>query len=539
MTEKQDNVSPELRTIEKEVDDYYMSNPLLNLSFSEAAWYLLAYYDDLNLIELKKSKNNYDISILTDSLIVFLKYPLYWLWKNCKSGGTPSTTYNDDYYKACHELSLLAEEYEAFVSAFTYSSKGIVELELSENRIRPKNRWDSRFDAYDRFTSTLSKENKLENIPLEFNSLDQITSSVKVSGDNFNYKIGKRSIEAAIKYLSNHFDQAFRLPNSWEFSRYSLMEFRQIAKVLTALSFIHIVARNTAAQRGCIGMGYSNSLLLYSKSGLEWAIMKYANVTQKTALYFIDDMTYGNRGIKMPDPAIQPLIKLNQDCYAIAPFIFMGSSMERNLTILLNKIPEEHSQYSKLVHEKEIRMREMLKKEFSSPDIRFFDGSLPDQTLPDIDLAVINDKEKIVMLFELKWFIEPSEQREVIEKTEEINKGVSQLTKILDFQKKSPDVIYEILKVDKTYEFAYAVMSENNIGLGQFLDPKISTINMWHFLKKYKSTGGFSGLLKWLANKEYLPIEGKHYQCVEIRGKVGQWEMEWWGIKILIDYEYL
>ena len=75
MNSKQDKVSPELRKIEEEVDNYYKTNPLLELPFGVAVWYLLAYYDDLNLIELMKTKNDYDISILADSLVVFLRNP--------------------------------------------------------------------------------------------------------------------------------------------------------------------------------------------------------------------------------------------------------------------------------------------------------------------------------------------------------------------------------------------------------------------------------------------------------------------------------
>ena len=67
----------------------------------------------------------------------------------------------------------------------------------------------------------------------------------------------------------------------------------------------------------------------------------------------LDDLTYGNRGIKHPDPALQPLIKLNSDFYAIVPSIWMCSAAERNLTALLNKLPSEKEIYRKLVSEKE------------------------------------------------------------------------------------------------------------------------------------------------------------------------------------------
>ena len=37
-----DNISPELRKVEKEIDNYYKTNKLLILPFATAAWSLLA-----------------------------------------------------------------------------------------------------------------------------------------------------------------------------------------------------------------------------------------------------------------------------------------------------------------------------------------------------------------------------------------------------------------------------------------------------------------------------------------------------------------
>jgi hypothetical protein len=464
---------------------------------------------------------------------------LYWLWKNCTPDGNPPLTYNEYYYNACYELSVLAEEYEAFISAFTYASHGYKELELIGNRIQPKGGWDTRYDAYDRLVNVMSINEKQERTTVNTQIFDQITNSVRVSGEMFSYKFGRRAITEVIKYLSSHFTSSFSLPDNWKFNRYSLNDFRKIAKVLTALCFIHVIARNTATQNGCVGLGYANSILVYTKEKLEWDIIRYAGVPQNVAAAFIDDMTYGNRGIKVPDPATQPLVKLNENSYALTPFLFLGSSMERNLSVLLNKIPEERSQYLKLVDEKEDYMRKYIKEKLNSPSIRFFNGFLSNKSLPDIDLAVISDSEKIVMLFELKWFIEPSEQRETIEKSMEIKIGIMQLIKLANVKNSNPEILYETLNVDDAYEFVFTVVSENVIGIGEIQNSAVPVINMNHLLKKYKSLGILARLSKWLTTHEYLPIENKHFKPVEIISKIGNWEVKWWGFQPLIDNEYL
>lgn len=538
MTKNKDNISPEIREIENEVDNFYKSNPLLNLPFGVAAWYLLAYYDDLNLIELMKTKNDYDISIMADSLVVFLRYPLYWLWENCVPNGEPPLKYDEHYYNACDEISKLAEEYEAFVSAFTYASQGLEELELVGNQIRPKNTWDSKYEAYDRLINSSSMHYEVKEDTTTI-SINQVISSVKVSNEKFTYKFGKRAVQEAINYLSAHFNKSFKLPNDWSFNQYTLGDFRKIAKTLTAICFIHRIARYTAAQNGCIGLGYSNSILIYTREKLEWIIVRYAGVTPKVASAFINDMTYGDRAINIPDPAIQPLIKLNENAIAIAPFLLLSSSMERNFTILLNKIPEERSRYSKLVDEKENHMRENIKKEIKSPKVRFFNGNLPDKSLPDIDLAIIDDTEKVAMIFELKWCIEPSEQRETIEKSMEISKGISQLLKLVEVKNVSPNILYKVLNIDNSYRVVFTVISENIIGLASIQIPEIPVINMNHLIKKYKQSKSLSEVSNWLIAREYLPIENKHFISVEILAKVGNWEVKWWGHRPIINTEYM
>ena len=121
-----------------------------------------------------------------------------------------------------HEMSILAEKYEAFISAFTYASHGFIELELNGNKVQAKSKWDLRYEAYDRLVNIMSVHEERKTNILSFNLLEQINNSVTVSGEQFSYKFGKRIIEEAIKYLSDHFTRSFRLPSNWMFNRYSL-----------------------------------------------------------------------------------------------------------------------------------------------------------------------------------------------------------------------------------------------------------------------------------------------------------------------------
>ena len=71
-----DNVSDELREVEKEVDHYYKSNPLLKLPFATAAWSLLAYAEDYMLNEQSGGISSIqDIHALGSDFITELEHP--------------------------------------------------------------------------------------------------------------------------------------------------------------------------------------------------------------------------------------------------------------------------------------------------------------------------------------------------------------------------------------------------------------------------------------------------------------------------------
>ncbi|WP_232484133.1 hypothetical protein, partial [Dickeya dianthicola] len=63
--------------------------------------------------------------------------------------------------------------------------------------------------------------------------------------------------------------------------------------------------------------------------------------------------------------ATQPLFDCEDGNYAISPFLFINSDIERNTCVLLNQIEEDKIIYSSLVDEKEKVLYKDIKKELS------------------------------------------------------------------------------------------------------------------------------------------------------------------------------
>ncbi|MEK7395469.1 MAG: hypothetical protein AAB116_00895, partial [Candidatus Poribacteria bacterium] len=332
-TRNNDRLTPELRAIESEVDHYYMNNPLIKLPFASSAWYLLAFCEDSIAIPIMKGEqlSFQRQAAIADNLVYELNYPLRWLYCSCSPGG--KVPFNADNYKAAWNLKKaawnlleLAGEYKLFVNAFTYANHDWIKLLPCNTTIQPTDNLYSglEYEAYNRLIRRLISPYKSS---IDVNSFpkDEILNTLRVENNRFTYKLNPRIVSDAIQALKPEFDQKFSLPENWKFSRYTLGEFRKVFEVIDAIANIRFYSRLMAVSLGCVGLGYIDSIYVPTHNELLRRIVRYSGISETKVLSIFDDLSYGNRGIAKPDPAIQPLIRLNQDVYAIMPCLWRFS----------------------------------------------------------------------------------------------------------------------------------------------------------------------------------------------------------------------
>lgn len=532
-----DNVSCELREIEKEVDNYYKSNPLVNLPFVPAFWSLLAFAELNTSPDVVRQLTPQEIETMADNCVNQLKAPMAWLFSACKPGGQIPSVYDAKIFQESSDLLKLGKKYQWFEEAYTYATGGVIELKLQGSTIQPTKAFFKGME-YQAYGCLIEAHVSDEGISLinvdDFDSVaDAIRHSVRVKGDRFSYKLNPRIVSDVIETMSPGYDIVFSLPSEWQFSRYSLGDFRRVFEAILAMVSIHRTARMEAIRKGCHNMAYLNSIYMPTHSELLRRVVRYSGVADAQVQSIFDDLTYGNRGIKYPDPALQPLIKLNSKHYAIMPSLWISLSPERNLTVLLNRIPSEREIYAKLVGEKEELMKQRFTTDLSTEDFRFVEGNVSSD-LPDIDLAIIRDSEKTCLLLELKWFIGPAEFREVIEKSKEIKKGVCQSLKFKKAFANNHSPLLEKLNIDSSYRFDGVVVSETWIGDANVQSPEVPVIRTDHLIAKLKATETLRFTMDWLKDRKYLPKEGKDFKVQGITSTIGKWSVKWYGVQPLI-----
>jgi hypothetical protein len=212
--------------------------------------------------------------------------------------------------------------------------------------------------------------------------------------------------------------------------------------------------------------------------------------------------------------------------------------MERNLSVLLNRLPEERSAYSALSQAKEAALRQRLVDELSILGFRFWHGNVSEWgTASDIDFAIVSDEERKCLILELKSFIAPAEPREILERSAEIQKGAKQVRDRMGMAGNLPHSLRAILDVDERYGFTWAVASETSIGAAFAQTPEVPVINTQHLIARLRGNRGLDACCHWLVDRAYLPIEGVDYETLPAEDTIGDWTLEWYALRgITEDY---
>jgi hypothetical protein len=528
-----DPVSPEIRDIEAQIDLIYKSNPLIKKNFAYSAWFCCAYSQEFHAIDALNvtGLSVYQLRYTTENVTEYLNIGLNWLYKDCPKNGNLTRQFDDEDYDFAINLFELAINYHMCSIVLTHASRGLVDLHLEGNKIsctRPTNS-EPEYEAYNR----MIQEKHTDKFDIQEFPITPDDISLKIHGSKFSYVYGKVSI-AKLKSFFHELNQArFQLPQNWNLGKFTLKDFISFYETLFCLCVLRFNARLWALELGVHDRGFEGSIIVLDENELKKQIVMFSGLEESIVTSIIEYLTYGSNGINNPDPSLQPLIKLNEHQVAVIPSIVITSSAERNLIVLLNKLPLEREIYLRLANDKEDLMIQNLKSEVDHLNIRVEDKISVKKNLPNIDCALIDDNSKVCCIIEFKWFVEPSGVREIIEKSQELKKGVNQL---LEFKNPAVNPIVQTkLNIDSTYRFYYVLVSANWIGFSDVQNPEIPIVSEKIFLEKIKASVNLNQVITWIASRSYLPQQGVHFELEDVNFQINEWSFNWYAIKPLIQ----
>ena len=532
MTRKED-----IEAAEKEIDSAFASSPLVRLNYTQAMWTLLAVNEDAYFKAIHTLQHEDYLRTFADARMNALTYPLRVCFASCNVG---TARFRREYVSSDYEHAWkwleAAEDYCQFCTIFPLWHRAKLDITISgatlliDNGLNP----NKDYEAYNRL---VHKEGRGEAPVALPNSalVELILSHSTIRQDSFLLNFNPSLVAKLVAFLTPHMINRRTLPNDWHFDSFSLEQYRKVLLTLQAMMFAWHTVRAAVANNGMPGLGYPSSVWVVPKDELLARLIRYTGGDRGSVSRIIDLITFGSNQVRSPDISVQPLIDLKERSYAVAPFVLLNTDVERNLCVLLNQIPSEKATYSRLSNEKEKATKAEIKQFLAGCGFDFRSGQVEGTNL---DLAIIDHRNKVCLCLELKWFIEPAEIREIEQRTEELAQGISQAKKIKAlFECGNSHLIHDVLRVSMDYNFLCAVGSVNWIGYSDVQDLDVPIIKVWHLLHWLKENGSLLNAITWLRRREYLPVHGRDYSIEPWQLSCGKWAATWYGIKPLEESE--
>lgn len=500
-----------IKEAEQEIDLVFSSNKLKYIGYTQAVWTLLSVVEEHHLkMQISPFLDEQRYTYI-DNLLNCLSYPL----RSCLIGSDKlSIKLNREminhHYCLADEWLSESLDYRVFNAIFPLWYRKKLQILIDKKQLILTNdstELEPQYEAYNRLSIKQSKFfgdqddlNQIAKKVIKNTEFDKRRKTFKV---NFNYKLVSELVDLCKNLSSN----SYNLPESWQFSDFNVSQFKSVFITIQALGQAWHFAR--AGAFNMEGLAYKSSVLVVSKQNLISDIAKYSEISRCMVKNICEKITFGSSGIRNPDIAVQPLIDLCNGYYAISPFVWLNVDSERNLCVLLNQIESEKKLYLSLVQNKESILRDEFINLAKSLNLDYKYGEI-DNT--DVDLALIDRAQKICLVMEMKWFIEPAEIRECFDRSKELEKGVKQALKIKNaFINCNKKLVRELLDIEPSYELLTIVVSKNWIGHFDVQDPEVPIIRSDHLISKMELLKSLRETISWLIARDYLPKKGKDF----------------------------
>lgn len=252
----------------------------------------------------------------------------------------------------------------------------------------------------------------------------------------------------------------------------------------------------------------------------------FDDVSKETAIKLINDLTYtgkrkGNQ--RFSTPITEPIFQLSDGRKVISPKFIIYNQPGRNILSTLNRIYGDEANYDS-------DMKEIIFISELSDITKNYPNLIVCHSVPvngtNIDYGIFDIETKTLVLFEMKWFVEPVTSIEIKSKDQEISKGLHiQLPKYKAAVDKDVNAFMlkafkKELEVNETF---YFVLTRVSVGSGFIKPSPFKTINI-RMIKKalFDHQGNLRDASKKLESGLYYPKLEEDFSLEVDKGKMGR-----------------
>jgi hypothetical protein len=300
-------------------------------------------------------------AIRLDTLVNVLKYVIAWV--ATADGSKPASEDNfEDVRQEADQLIIAASDYLLFTVAYTYGSRDVIDLSLHDRHLRsarvPTD--EARYEAYNMLLKPTLDERSSAGVVADDRVLVEVERAARRRVIPPSIPLVRRGLAAAVELLQGASEPFYRLPPEWRFDGFTLAEFRLVHDTIRAIVYIW---RQIAPVMDRTQVPYAARFpYAVGRHDLKAAVKDVTGLSTNTIARVLEHLTYGALGITKPDPAVQPLLILGSGSYILSTPLILGTAAERNLSVLLNALPNQRKIYADLTQDKEALMRARMFK---------------------------------------------------------------------------------------------------------------------------------------------------------------------------------
>lgn len=333
------------------------------------------------------------------------------------------------------------------------------------------------------------------------------------------------------------------IPDEWEFPWATASQARVLLEALATRAIYHLLAvdigsdlligRGTPAQ----GRGVGNICLLTTRRKLASELSGLSGLPISQVTQFVEYLTYGVM-TQTPDPALQPLIPIGEDCLALPAFQVVSSNSERNILSLHARIDKHCFDSHSHLFEKQMmcEISAVVSRRFSNYRVSsYIPGS---RQAGEVDLIVADPSSHTMLIGELRWTLPPGDAREVHNRKKVMREKVLQLRRKLGAAREHVQELFELVGVDHgntsqddwrivglvVVDGYYGQLAEETDDI-VIVPQKILTIGI-------DQCESLWSIYVWLRSMRWIPQEGHHYARSTSQFIFGDRAVRWEGLQI-------
>jgi hypothetical protein len=318
------------------------------------------------------------------------------------------------------------------------------------------------------------------------------------------------------EYLSRCCEQRPTIiPDDYSFPWGEGWETQILINSLMLRCLYHLLVVESLAQKlQPIGGNHQSLVLKITKGDLIQDIGELAtNINHEDIKKFIDFLIYGNQ-ITNPDPALQPLFSTLTGDILIPCNLIISNNFQRNLLSLYTRVASSAFDNQSKIFETSM-INEANSWVSKLPFALVNEHIVADNKREEVDILIIDENDKFILVMEFRWFIQPGDSREVQERIKVCNQKVTQTERKLAFITKNIKEITKKYNVSSTNSEEWEVQGcvvIKGFGGQQSINDEIPIITLDVLSIGAQEQRAARHLFNWIKSKSWLPLEHCHYE---------------------------